>query len=268
MISGRSGQLAALPSTPLSERLIANYDIVIALARRELQSRFGHNALGYGWTYVAPLVWVAATYLAFQVFGRTSPVFTDTITFIISGLIPFAAFRYVITAIGRSVLQVRGLLIFPTVRREHAIATAALIEFFNLWVVYAVVAFVNYAVFGNGELDAPMHFFFGVVLAWGLGVSYAYLFSALALLNLTFNEVSQVLLRPMFFISGVFFTANELPGNLLAWFIWNPLLHAIDIARDGMLFHYQSRFASPAYVLAWIAAMFTAGWLINLARRR
>jgi transposase len=33
----------------------------LALARREIQSRFGENALGYAWTYVAPLAWIAAT---------------------------------------------------------------------------------------------------------------------------------------------------------------------------------------------------------------
>lgn len=250
------------------ERLVAHLDIISALARRELQSRFGENALGYAWTYVAPLAWIAATYLAFWMFQRSSPVFSDTITFIISGLIPYAAFRYVITSIARSITTSRGLLIFPAVTQEHAIATAALLDFTNIFVVYAVVMFVNYALFGNFELDNFLYFSWGVALAWGLGVGYAYLFASLAKIHATFAQVGPVLLRPAFFISGVFFTANELPDAALDVLGWNPLLHAIEIARDGMLFHYESRVASSAYVLCWIAGLFAVSAGINLTRRR
>lgn len=267
MNPGEAGRLGGSRRPDLSERIVAHIDVVLALARREIQSRFGQNALGYAWTYVTPLAWVAATYLAFYLLQRRPAVFTDTITFIISGLIPYAAFRYVITAVGRSAVQVRGLLIFPTVTQEHAIVTAALIEFANIFIVYAIVAFVNYAVFGNGELNDPLHLLAGVSLAWGLGVSYAYLFTMLARINATFIEVSTVLLRPTFFVSGIFFTANELPNALLAILSWNPLLHAVEVARDGMLFHYDSRVASPVYVLLWIAGLMASGFLVSLVRR-
>lgn len=252
----------------LPERIIGHLDVVVALARREFRSRFGENALGYAWTFVAPLVWIAATYFAFQFFARTSPVFTDTITFIISGLIPYAAFRYVINAIGRATMTVRGLLIFPNVTEAHAIATAAMIEFANIFVVYALVALVNYATFGNAEMYNPLQFLAGVSLAWSLGVGYAYLFTVLARINPTFAQVAQILLRPAFFISGVFFTANELPERLLNVLWWNPLLHAIEIARDGMLFHYDSRVASPQYVVLWVGGLMLTGFAIDLIRRR
>lgn len=241
--------------------------VILALAKRDVQSRFGANWLGYAWTYVTPLAWIAATYLAFYLFGRMSPVYTDTITFIISGLIPYAAFRFVVTAIGKTNSTVRGLLIFPSVQHEHAVAATAIVEFANSFVIFGLVALVNYLAFGNGELANPIHFAWGMSLAWGLGAGYAYLFAALSRNNPTANQVGQVLLRPTFFLSAVFFTANELPETLLSVLTWNPLLHAVEIARDGMLFHYQSRVASSAYVLAWIAALLTAGAIASSARR-
>ena len=251
----------------LAERFIANADIILALANREFRSRFGQNTLGYAWSYVAPLAWVAATYFGFYVLSRKSPVYTDTITFIISGLIPYAAFRYTVTALGRVNAAVRGLLIFPSVRHEHAVATVALLEFANIFVVFAVVAAVNLIVFGNGELDNIPQFVFGVALAWGLGAGYGFLFSALGRGNPTLQQLGVVLLRPTFFVSGIFFTANELPDNIWQVFRWNPLLHAIEIARDGMLFHYQSRVASLLYVIVWIAALIAAGAAVNASRK-
>ena len=113
-----------------------------------------------------------------------------------------------------------------------------------------------------------MVFLAGVSLAWALGVGYAYLFAVLGRVHATFNELGTVLLRPAFFVSGIFFTANELPDTMLNVLWWNPLLHAVEVARDGMLFHYESRVATPAYVLLWIAGLFVAGFAIDLLRRR
>ena len=197
--------------------------IIGALARREIQSRFGQNALGYAWTYVAPLLWIGGTYFFFTYMGRKSPVYTDLITFIISGLIPFLAFRLVIGSMGRVNGSVRGLVIFPTVTRDHAAVAMALVELVNTFIVFAVVAAINLALFGNGELDNALKFAAGVTLAWGLGAAYGYLFSQLGLIDVTFQHVSGPLLRPAIFLSGIFFVANELPENVLAIFALNPI---------------------------------------------
>lgn len=251
----------------LPDRLFDHACIVAALARREIQSRFGQNALGYAWTYVVPLLWIGGTYFFFNFVGRKSPVYTDLITFIISGLIPFLAFRLVIGSMGRVNGSVRGLLIFPAVTRDHAAVAMALVELVNTFIVFAVVAALNLALFGNGELDNALMFAAGVCLAWGLGAAYGYLFSTLGQIDVTFQHISGPLLRPAIFLSGIFFVANELPENILKIFALNPILHAVEFARDGMLFHYQSRVADPFYVLFWIAGMFGAALIIRFLRR-
>jgi len=251
----------------LGEWLRIQAQLVLALATRDVRSRFGENGFGYAMSFLAPLAWIAATYLAFSLFGRTSPVYTDTITFIISGLIPYAIFRYVVTAVGRTRSTARGLLIFPTVSEEHAVAAAALVELVNGLILLMVVFAANYLMFDRAEMADPLGFLWGLLLCWGLGASYAYTFSALSRINDRFQQVGQILLRPSFFLSAIFFTANELPGRMLDILGWNPLLHAVEIARDGMLFHYQSRIASSGYVLLWIAALGLTGVIVTLSRR-
>lgn len=251
----------------LPDRLYDHAHLIGALARREVQSRFGQNALGYAWTYVVPLLWIAGTYFFFTYFGRKSPVYTDLITFIISGLIPFLGFRLVIGAMGRVNGSVRGLVIFPAVSRDHAAVAMGLVELVNTFIVFAVVAALNLLLFGNGELDNALKFAAGVAMAWGLGAAYGFLFSELGLINVTFQHISGPLLRPAIFLSGIFFVANELPENILKIFALNPILHAVEFARDGMLFHYQSRVAEPFYVLLWIAGMFAAALFVRYVRR-
>lgn len=266
MIIGESSDLGSSERS-FGDRLVDHGSIVIALIQREVQSRFGRNVLGYAWTYVVPVLWIGATYFAFRFFGRQTPVYTDTITFIISGLIPYFGFRYVITSIVRVNATIRGLVIFPRVTQAHGVVAMALIDLANIFIIYIVIAGLNYFIFGNWELDKPLQFVAGVALAWGLGASYGYLFSRLALVGSTFEYLAQPILRPMMFLSGIFFTANELPDYVLTLFGLNPLLHAVEFARDGMLFHYESRVASPLYVLAWIAALLAAGLLVRAMRR-
>lgn len=253
---------------PLADRLFDDASIIVALIQREIQSRFGRNALGYAWTYVVPLLWIGVTYFTFRYFGRQTPVYTDTITFIISGLIPYFGFRYVITSIVRVNSAMRGLIIFPKVTQAHGVIAMALIDFANIFVIYFMVAGLNYVLFGNWELDKPLQFVAGIALAWGLGASYGYLFSRLSLVHSTFEFIAQPVLRPMIFLSGIFFTANELPDYILAVVGLNPVLHAVEFTRDGMLFHYESRVSSPLYVVAWIIGLFAAGLAVRAMRRQ
>jgi len=262
------GEAAGRRDAEASDRILLHADIVVALMRRDLQSRFGHNVLGYAWTFVAPLAWFAAIYFAFWLLGRTSPVYTDFVTFVLSGLTPYIAFRYVISSITRSTRHARGVIIFPSVTREHAIVGAAILEWISIVIVYAVVALANYLAYGEFEMANGLHFLVGVGLAWALGVSCAYMFDALARVNETFYDLPNVLLRPTVFLSAVFFVANELPNSVLDVLKWNPLLHAVEYARDGLLFHYDSRVASVSYVLLWIAGFALAGFIIGRWRSR
>jgi capsular polysaccharide transport system permease protein len=212
-------------------------------------------------------MWIGGTYSVFSWVGRQAPVYTDLVTFMISGLIPFLAFRLVIGAMSRVNGLVRSLLIFPRVTRDHAAIAMALVELANAFIIFSMVAGLNFLVLGNWELDNPLQFAAGVVLAWMLGAAYGYLFSTLALIDVTFQFVAGPLLRPAIFLSAIFFVANELPEKLFNVFQYNPVLHAVEFARDGMLFHYQSRVADPGYVLLWVAGMLAAAMVVRIVRR-
>ena len=261
-----AGDASGEPRRSFGEWAVEHGEIVYALARRDIETRFSQNAFGYSWTYIAPLLWIAGTYAFFYFLGRNSPVYTDLLTFIISGLIPFVAFRYTVNAMGRVNGAARTLLIFPTVSREHIAVAGALVEYANIFVLAAVIMAANYFVFGNWELESAPVWVGGLTLAWLLGAGYGYFFSVLSRTDATVFQFGVILLRPSYFISGVFFTPNELRGDILALFSWNPLLHAIEISRDGMLFHYQSRVDDPMYVVVCIVVLFAAGLVIRALR--
>ncbi len=64
------------------------------------------------------------------------------------------------------------------------------------------------------------------------------------------QRIWSIAMRPMFLISGVFFTFESvpLPWRDLLW--WNPLVHIVGLVRLGLYPGYDAAYVSPAYLLA------------------
>jgi capsular polysaccharide transport system permease protein len=64
--------------------------------------------------------------------------------------------------------------------------------------------------------------------------------------------VANGIRRVLFFTSGVFFHAQELPAELRNVLMINPIFHCLELMRQGFFPHYDSHYASVSYVIAWI----------------
>lgn len=84
----------------------------------------------------------------------------------------------------------------------------------------------------------------------------------------TAKRMVPIVLRPMFWISGIFFTAPELPSGLLPYLHWNPLLHAIEITRSGVFLDYTTDFADAAVPLSVSAIFLIASYALQGAFKR
>ena len=73
--------------------------------------------------------------------------------------------------------------------------------------------------------------------------------------QLRFPELGKVvplLTRPLFFISGLFFSLNDIPSQYHHYLLWNPILHAIELIRNACYPSYNADSVSMGY-LAFIA---------------
>jgi capsular polysaccharide transport system permease protein len=62
------------------------------------------------------------------------------------------------------------------------------------------------------------------------------------------KKVVPILLRPLFFISGIFFAADALPGQFRDILLLNPLLHVSELVRFYLFSGYQSQAGSLLYL--------------------
>jgi capsular polysaccharide transport system permease protein len=75
-------------------------------------------------------------------------------------------------------------------------------------------------------------------------------------------------MRPLFWVSGLFFTVEEVPQAAQAALLFNPVLHTVELVREGWFASYESPGASVSYVLYFALAFLTAGLLLERIVRR
>lgn len=76
------------------------------------------------------------------------------------------------------------------------------------------------------------------------------------------------MLRPLFFISGTFFSINDMPHSVQPLLLWNPLLHIFELMRSCFSPHYNASLVSLEYAALWALLLLTLGMLMLRANWR
>jgi len=232
---------------------------IVAVIVRETQSRYTGDALGYGWAYVTPLVWIVLIYGTFTMLGRQSPIDTDLGSFILSGVMPYLALRYQVNAALRVKSSYRNVLPLPGITSTSIYLGIALLEFANALIIYALLLGLNFWISGHFEIHRLVPWFSGFATASGCGAALGYAVSANFARADSASRIMTVVLRPLFYISPIFYVAEELPAEVVWVIRWNPLLHAIEVLRGGAFHSYQTHAGTLLIPLAFVVCCIVAG---------
>ncbi|OUS08194.1 hypothetical protein A9Q96_01670 [Rhodobacterales bacterium 52_120_T64] len=235
---------------------------------REVRCRFAGDPLGYMWAFLVPLLWIGTLMYFFALLGRSPAIPVDTPAFIATGVVPYVLFRYTITSMSRVASTHRHLVHFGGVRGSDLLFAAALLELQNAIIIFAIIWVVLSVAFGPTPIENPLEFINGLLLTAMLGTAVGRFFAILGMVSETAKRMVPVVLRPMFWISGIFFTAPELPSALHIYLQWNPLLHTIEITRSGVFLDYTSSFANIAVPLGFSTVILMTSYVMQSAFKR
>jgi capsular polysaccharide transport system permease protein len=155
------------------------------------------------------------------------------------------------------------------VRTLDIVAARTVLEAVTYASVFAIFV-LGHAMFVQQwpTVDDTLIALFGFALAAGMGAALGLVFCALEVLTSVASRVRGPLLRPLFWCSGMFYTANGLPTDVRDVMLYNPLFHAVEIVRDGWFTSYQARHASAGYALAWTLCLAVLGLLLERGVRK
>jgi capsular polysaccharide transport system permease protein len=216
-------------------------NIWFALFVRELQIRAANSGFGYFWIVSEPALHVAV--LA-AVFGQHLSGVAGGVPFMpfaLLGVLGYRVFRMVVERMMTVMDAYASVMTYPQVLPVdllivrffyETMVTLALIFIFGFasWVRYPdTVTFPNPWLFISG-------LYLLYIFSFGIGVLS---FVAKQLLPVPAKFIPAVT-RDLYFISGVFFYLGGVPKWVADILWWNPLLHAIDMLREGSLKGFSS----------------------------
>lgn len=239
------------------------YQRIGALIRRERATKFSGGAIGYLWAYLTPVAFIALIVLSFKILQRYPPINVSTELFVATGILPYVLFRQTITSMARTVIANRYLVYFLPVSVTDLFLAAALLELLNL-IVTVVLIFSLIMIFFGGDSPADaLGVITGFVIAWAIGVGFGRFVAALGQWSDSFARMVPLALRPMFWISGIFYTATELPSSAIDVLWYNPLFHAIELVREGFFLGYKSQISSIWYPASFALVFYLLSLLVE-----
>ncbi len=248
---------------------------IAILVRRERKTRFSGGRLGALWAFITPVTWVAFVLLFYQYTGRTPPVDTGLEIFVAVGFLPYIIFRQTITSMTRGSISNRSLLVLRGVKVGDLLTASAVQELINSLILMVVIFGGITLIFGSSPPADILKSIEGIVCAWLLGMGLGRLLAVWSLMSDTALRMIPIVLRPTFWISGIFYTARELPGPIYDVLAWSPLLHMTEILREGYFLGYYSPLSNGMFVLIcglvpYVLSFFFEGYLVrnNASRYR
>ena len=243
-------------------------DTVHALFIRELRTRFGANRLGYFWALAEPAGQAAIMVALFSTIGRHSLSGVPVALFMLSGILPFKLFSKLLTQLSAAVQANKGLLGYRQVAPIDPLITRLIIEFATFLIVYVlllvILAWMGMHVLPDDFLRLLSASFLMVTVAAGLGMIFC-------VTQLYWDDVTKLInliMTPMMFISGVFYSATMIPEQYWYLFSWNPLFHAIELARDAFFASYSTPVGSWYYLGAFALVTQAMGLMLYQANRQ
>lgn len=256
-------------SSSLAHGLVVQLQVIYALVLRETRTRFGTHQLGYLWALFEPLLWIATFVGLYQLGNRQPPAGMDVIGFLATGVLTYQLFSKTAGKVGEAVNGNRPLLFYPQVQPLDLIIARALLEIGTFGAVFVVVVVANYLL--HPELPGPEDLLLvisGLSLAGALGAALGLVLCMAGVAWKVVERLRAPLMRPLFWLSGLFYTVRDLPRSAREVLLYNPVLHVVEIVRDGWFGGYASPYVSLTYPLAYVLGLSLLGLLLERAVRR
>ncbi len=226
---------------------------------REIKTRFGSNRLGYFWAIAEPVGQVAILGLIFSLIGRNSVADIPVALFLFTGILPFKLFGKLLTQLSAAIEANKGLLSYRQVTAMDPIITRIIIELMTFLVVYCLI----FCVMAWLGFDARPNNLLGVLSASLLLIIFTIGLGLLLCTAVSYwpdsKKLIQLITRPLFFVSGIFFCAVMIPAQYWYLFDWNPIFHAIELSRACFFYAYDSPVGSWAYLSLSALLSFSSG---------
>ena len=244
--------------------------VFFALILREAETRYGRLKIGYLWAFLEPILFIVALAIIFSYARHLQSGNMPQVQFYATGIMFFFLFRDILTRCMTAIQNNYQLLTFPQVQVFDLIIARTLLEIGTFFIVFTVLV-GTIALLGIEpvHIEDPLRLLEAITLISLIGMGFGAGVAALMPLFPTLQFlVSSVLIRPLFFMSGIFFTADVLPDSIRHYALYNPLLQLGEMFRSAFFTGFESDYVDMPYLIGFTLCTLFLGLLLQRALKR
>jgi capsular polysaccharide transport system permease protein len=209
-----------------------------ALFLRDAIYRLFHRRGAWVWLMLEPVLQMAFLVFIFTVIRVKVVGGIDTALWLLAGMLGFFMFRRTMNASMAGIQMSRALFTYRQVKPVDSVLVRAATEGVLMFII-ALAIFIGAAILG---LDVLPDNGFGVLYAfftlWLLGLAVGLLMSVPKVIIAEIGDVFNILMTPLYLLSGVIFPIAAVPQPYRDWLLLNPIVHSLEIMRLSFATHY------------------------------
>ncbi|MDR1647021.1 MAG: ABC transporter permease, partial [Zoogloeaceae bacterium] len=226
-----------------------------AIFLREALSRlFGERAAWF-WLLIEPIMHIAFLVWIWTVVRVRSMGGIDVAIWLMVGLLSFFLFRRTGLQVMHAVDSNRPLFAYRQVKPFDTALVRGVLEAFLMALISAAILLAA-TLLGHAAIpEDPLLVLWAACGLWLLGMGYGLVASVLMMLVPELKHILNILMLPMYLISGVIWPLAAMPPYWRNLLMLNPIAHGIEAVRLGFVPYYH---AAPETSLFYLHAFAVA----------
>jgi len=229
-----------------------NFSLIIELAKRDFIEKYSGSALGFGWSFIYPLINILIYMVIFgSLMGARLPGMSSVWgygIYLIAGLVPWMAFANTVTRSSTVFLDKKNIISkihvdLPTL--PLFIVLSETITFCVTFSIFLLILLVTGFVFTPLLLLIPVVYIIQMVFAYSLG----FILAMFVVFLRDLKEVVSIGFQIWFWFTPIVYVFEILPPQVQQILLWNPMLPVISAYHDIFVYQRMPSFYYLAIVL-------------------
>lgn len=238
---------------------VTQFLVIRALLIRDVTVRFGKYRLGFLWILFEPLASVIIIGIVIApIAHRTVPEIPYPF-FLLNGFLLLKLFTSPMSAGVNAISANQGLLVYPSVRPLDPILARFIFDLILTMFAFALFCVIAMWIGVTLSLQNLHIILAAYLITWLCGCGIGLLLGVVAANHSDVEKILPIFTRSLLFISAVMVPTSALPRSTREIFLYNPLVHTIELSRNALFPLYKAEGANLFYPCALGIIVFAAG---------
>ncbi len=211
-----------------------------ALFLREAVARISAGRAAWVWILAEPVVHLFFLNLFFGVMLQRMILGVEAGLFITTGVLGYLIVQHTAMRSKEAITANNALFTYRQVRPVDTVLVRAALEA-TLVLASGIVLLAGLTVWGSHVIPHdPFRVILAGLLLWLSGLGLGLMLSAAGELIPELSRLSDMLFRPLYFLSAIMYPVTAIPVAYRDWLLANPLIHGIESVRQGFFAQYHT----------------------------